>query len=63
METDNIQPSFKTERFLEKFERTKKAYFELIMETGARPPEKSNIRIRDIEENEGLKEENQDELF
>lgn len=63
MEQANIQPSFEIERFLEKFERIKRAYIALIMETGARHPEKSNIRIRDIEENEGLKEDSQDELF
>ena len=32
MEIQNIQPSFEIERFLEKFENTKRAYFKLIGE-------------------------------
>ena len=42
----NIQPSFEIERFLEKFERTKKAYFELVKKGNCEDEEESEDAIQ-----------------
>jgi len=62
MESQNIQPSFEIQRFLEKFELTKRAYFALIMETGARLQHSVNVKIKDIKDCKGSCQEVEEEI-